>query len=473
MKRLKLNLDLEKLIIDDYLAGLTAKECQDKHNVSIYSVNKLLREKKLMRSHSEATKHFYDALPVSYDKNQILSLYESGLSYKEIARELSIGWAIIRRIVLEAGKARTKGQGTKVYRVRHPELDKEIGLKNRSKVEIGKIFGNFLVVSVVPNTVRTWIIAKCILCGEESERPYSIITHELNESCGCSQKQKWATSKIGKRFGRLIVRYSVGVKNRENYWFCDCDCGGIAVVKNGPLVQGHTMSCGCLRTLVATKHGQGAPGRKTLAYVSYQSMLNRCFNPNTPNFERYGGRGITICERWLGSDGFIHFFEDMGPRPKGKTLDRIDNDLLIDSYSKGNCHWATYKEQSHNTSVSAKTVDYDEHLRWRRYLGQLLHDCLRNNFESPIFKQYYGTSVANFKIHIASQFKIGMNWANNGLLGSLENVWQFDHITPVNQFDLSQEKERISCYHWSNFQPLWIPDHVEKRKKDNKLYAIV
>lgn len=91
-----------------------------------------------------------------------------------------------------------------------------------------------------------------------------------------------------------------------------------------------------------TTHGMS----KTTTYMSYMAMMDRCYNRNRARWCCYGGRGIKICERWLGPEGFIHFYEDMGPRPTADhTIDRKHND---GDYEPGNCRWATVKEQSVN-----------------------------------------------------------------------------------------------------------------------------
>ncbi len=100
------------------------------------------------------------------------------------------------------------------------------------------------------------------------------------------------------------------------------------------------------RNCVGRGHGYGG----TRTYISWKAISQRCNNPKNPNYSRYGGRGITVCERWGGSGrspkgAFANFLEDMGPRPEGKTLDRIDND---GNYEPGNCRWATAAEQRAN-----------------------------------------------------------------------------------------------------------------------------
>jgi hypothetical protein len=157
----------------------------------------------------------------------------------------------------------------------------------------------------------------------------------------------------GKRFGRLTAlglshagRGDPSQKNRDAFWACRCDCGNEVAVRGVNLIYRKTSSCGCL----ATKHGHSSQKRSP-TYVSWENMKARCLNPKHPGFANWGGRGITICERWLAS--FLNFLEDMGERPPGMTLDRIDND---GNYEPRNCRWGTRKQQRDNqrANVNAK-----------------------------------------------------------------------------------------------------------------------
>lgn len=147
----------------------------------------------------------------------------------------------------------------------------------------------------------------------------------------------------GSRFGRLVVICTVG-KNRHNkrMWLCQCDCGEFTTTTSGDLRSSGTTSCGCIqreRTSAAnTIHG----GSGDAAYTSWKEMIRRCSNPKSSSFSRYGGRGISVCERW---NNYLHFKEDMGERPSGKTLDRINPN---GNYEPSNCRWATSKTQSRN-----------------------------------------------------------------------------------------------------------------------------
>lgn len=142
------------------------------------------------------------------------------------------------------------------------------------------------------------------------------------------------TIEPGTRFGKLVVLGYMEDPRPGAYWLCQCDCGSEVTRAGGSLRAGLTISCGCAQ--------KPRGWYRSPAWHSWWGMKNRCLNPNDTHYEYYGGRGITVCDRWL---EFTNFLADMGERPAGLTLDRVDTD---GDYEPGNCRWATWSEQRMN-----------------------------------------------------------------------------------------------------------------------------
>jgi hypothetical protein len=149
---------------------------------------------------------------------------------------------------------------------------------------------------------------------------------------------------VGQRFGRLVVVALADPSAAGQVrWHCKCDCGATTAVQTSNLRSGHVRSCGCLgaeaKKYIAKTHGM----TETRTWRSWVAMRRRCRDKSYHQYHLYGGRGISVCERWV--DSFEAFLADMGERPAGRSLDRID---VNGNYEPSNCRWATAQEQTRN-----------------------------------------------------------------------------------------------------------------------------
>lgn len=203
---------------------------------------------------------------------------------------------------------------------------------------LGKRFGRLEIIEHITQRV---VITKCD-CGQIRNNNMSFLERGKVTSCGCRNSQ--FHNAIGMRFGMLVVKERLSTAKCRMV-SCLCDCGKEHKVAWNSLRAGHTKSCGCYRVEflsagTRTTHGMS----KGRTYRIWRHMRNRCHLKTHPRYDEWGGRGITVCERW---HTFVNFYEDMGEAKDVMSIDRIDNNL---GYYKENCRYADKYTQAQNKS---------------------------------------------------------------------------------------------------------------------------
>ena len=160
--------------------------------------------------------------------------------------------------------------------------------------------------------------------------------------------RKLANDLTGKKFGKLEVIGVHDTGSRKTYYVCQCDCGNIKVVRADALISGATKSCGCIKKEqdkinLSANHKHKMSG--TRIYETWQDMKRRCYNKQNARYDRYGGRGITVCDEWLNNFQSFHDWAISNGYSDDLSIDRIDND---GNYEPSNCRWSTAKEQCNN-----------------------------------------------------------------------------------------------------------------------------
>ena len=229
----------------------------------------------------------------------------------------------------------------------------------------GKRFGRLTVIERADNSDKGRVRWKCRCdCGNNSVVRSSDLLSGATKSCGCLTKERIIEANnrkvvdlTGKKFNMLtaikITRIEKNSKGRNvRYWLCKCDCGGFKEVDGFSLTRGHVKSCGYNRK----KYGALVKDMKL--YGIYQCMKQRCFNKNDINYKNYGGRGISVCDEWVGKNGFDNFYKwaisagyDDSKGRFEQSIDRID---VNKDYSPDNCKFSTMEEQCYNKRNTVK-----------------------------------------------------------------------------------------------------------------------
>lgn len=217
-------------------------------------------------------------------------------------------------------------------------------IKTKHSSQIGKNFGDWKVLSCAGRDKKSNILFDCVCkCGRKKVLPFYTLKSGDSTKCLWCRKHFSLSFSIGERFGNSIIIERLPNERERSSYLCRCDCGREHKVLGYKLKALRQTKCAYCSNRI---HGMS----KTNTHKIWRAIFQRCNNSKNAAYLYYGGRGIKICERW---DKFENFLEDMGERPVGLQIDRIDND---GNYEPGNCRWVTPAINIANRSNSRKKI---------------------------------------------------------------------------------------------------------------------
>ncbi len=223
------------------------------------------------------------------------------------------------------------------------------------------------------------------LGNEKCESAPNVKARFGTEKKGWSRKHANETDLIGRRFGKLTVIAFFGKFTGRWSWVCECDCGNEIIVHRDNLVGKNTKSCGCLKMETLVKHGM----YKAPEFKAWVAIKQRCSNQKLPCYVNYGGRGISVCGRWL--ESFNNFYADMGDRPSEKhSIERKDNN---GNYEPDNCKWATKSEQQRNLRVRKNSSSGVKGVRLISWTNKFTRRC---KYEARFFIDGKNKTIGSF-----------------------------------------------------------------------------
>lgn len=254
---------------------------------------------------------------------------------------------------------------------------------------LGKKFNNLLVISedtpLIAKDGRTILRYYCKCdCGNTCLATSQALRNEKTKSCGCL-KNKPINDLAGLKIGMVTV-----VKYIDKKWECLCECGSV-FYRDSNNISHHKnpeyFSCGCYRKPNKIRHGHSVGRKHSPTYTVWHTMLSRCNNPNYAQYSEYGGVGIKVCSRWDINNGgsFDNFLEDMGVRPEGLSLNRINGAPL---YSKETCEWATLSVQAYDQKIRCTNKSGKTGVFYNKKIGK---------WETYIWKEYKKTNLGYYE----------------------------------------------------------------------------